>query len=135
MHNRTLAGVIGVEVIRGTDVIRHFCVKPRFRKKGVGTVLLQSLIATTENQILVRPCTAVAHAVPFFEAHGFELQRGNMRQDFLARYWDVNDYPAIDTAIVKRSSMSQLRVEDFIANYLHCQPAYVLQRRPRMGAA
>ncbi len=93
-----LVGVMGMEPVKDTTLIRHAYVLPEYQGKGAGSKLLEHLkkIVTTP-ELLVGTWADSYWAIGFYEKHGFLLRED---KDYLLQtYWDI---PArqIETSVV-----------------------------------
>lgn len=100
-----LSGVMGLEPVQDTTLIRHAYVLPEYQEKGIGSKLLDYLTKTVETpELLVGTWADSYWAIGFYQKHGFVL-RGD-KDDLLQTYWDI---PArqIETSVVL-----SLRIEE-----------------------
>ena len=83
-----LLGVIGYQPLRDVTLVRHLYVQPGRQRRGVGSALLQHVIALTETpRLLVGLWAGVAWAVRFYERHGFSRLPDGDR--LLRTYWTI----------------------------------------------
>lgn len=85
----TLAGVMGIQRVRDSDLIRHAYVLPRFQRSGVGSSLLQHLMAATRRQILVGTWASPSRALAFYQRNGFTLADPEESKRLLSLYWQI----------------------------------------------
>ena len=108
MHiGESLVGVMGVQSVRDSDLIRHAYVLPSFQRHGVGGTLLRHLIASTSRRMLVGTWADATWAVSFYQRHGFTLADRTRSRQLLSDYWDV---PA------RQAEVSVVLVRDIGAN-------------------
>ena len=68
-----LVGIMGIQPVRGFDLIRHAYVSPDSQRGGVGGALLEHLAHRTARRMLVGTWAAADWAIRFYCRHGFEL--------------------------------------------------------------
>jgi N-acetylglutamate synthase-like GNAT family acetyltransferase len=93
-----LVGVMGLEPVKDTTLIRHAYVLPEYQGKGIGSKLLESLKKTVKTpELLVGTWADSYWAIGFYKKHGFSLR--DDKDDLLRTYWDL---PArqIETSVV-----------------------------------
>jgi GNAT superfamily N-acetyltransferase len=93
-----LVGVMGLEPIKDTTLIRHTYVLPQWQRQGISTRLLEyikPLIKT--HRLLVGTWADATWAIDFYEKHGFELLPD--KDELLETYWDIPQRQ-IETSVV-----------------------------------
>jgi GNAT superfamily N-acetyltransferase len=93
-----LVGVMGLEPIKDTTLIRHTYVLPQWQRQGISTRLLEyikPLIKT--HRLLVGTWADATWAIDFYEKHGFELLPD--KDELLKTYWDI-PRRQIETSVV-----------------------------------
>jgi GNAT superfamily N-acetyltransferase len=98
-EDRLLVGVMGLQVVRDVELVRHAYVAPARQGSGVGRALLEHLIAIHTRPVLVGTWAAAGWAIRFYVRHGF-VQAGEQRKtELLQTYWDI---PArqVETSVV-----------------------------------
>lgn len=93
-----LVGVMGLESVKDTTLIRHAYVVPEYQGKAIGSKLLEYLKKTVKTpELLVGTWADSYWAIGFYEKHGFLLR--DDKDDLLRTYWDL---PArqIETSVV-----------------------------------
>jgi GNAT superfamily N-acetyltransferase len=93
-----LVGVMGLEPVKDTTLIRHAYVLPEYQGKGIGSKLLEYLKNTVRTpELLVGTWADSSWAIGFYEKHGFLLR--DDKDELLRTYWDI---PArqIETSVV-----------------------------------
>jgi GNAT superfamily N-acetyltransferase len=93
-----LVGVMGLEPIKDTTLIRHAYVLPRWQRQGISTRLLEhvkKLVKT--HRLLVGTWADATWAIDFYKKHGFELMPD--KDELLKRYWDIPQRQ-IETSVV-----------------------------------
>ena len=93
-----LVGIMGVEPIKDTTLIRHAYVLPRWQRQGISTRLLEyikPLVST--HRLLVGTWADATWAIDFYEKQGFKLQPD--KDELLKTYWDIPQRQ-IETSVV-----------------------------------
>jgi GNAT superfamily N-acetyltransferase len=94
-----LIGVMGVQSVRGVDLIRHAYVRPERQRRGAGTALLRHLLDRTTSCVLVGTWAAAEWAIAFYRRHGFELVSPELRTELLETYWTIPERQ-VETSVV-----------------------------------
>ena len=97
-ENSELVGVMGLEPVKDTTLIRHAYVVPGCQGKGAGSKLLEYLKKTVKTpELLVGTWADSYWAIGFYVKHGFLLR--DDKDDLFKTYWDI---PArqIETSVV-----------------------------------
>ena len=94
-----LVGVMGTQVVRDVELIRHAYVAPAWQGHGVGTALIGQLRALAARRMLVGTWSAATWAIRFYERHGFELTEPQVTRRLLATYWRISERQ-MDTSVV-----------------------------------
>jgi GNAT superfamily N-acetyltransferase len=84
-----LVGVMGVQLVRDVELIRHAYVAPAWQRRGVGGALLDAVTRSTERQLLVGTWSAAEWAIGFYRRHGFEAVSAARAGELLEAYWDI----------------------------------------------
>jgi GNAT superfamily N-acetyltransferase len=93
-----LVGVMGLEPIKDTTLIRHAYVLPQWQRQGISTRLLEyvkKLVKT--RRILVGTWADATWAIDFYKKQGFELMPD--KDELLKTYWDIPQRQ-IETSVV-----------------------------------
>lgn len=96
-----LAGVMGLQIVKGQPLIRHAYVDPKHQKQGIGTQLLDFLLRETPGAILVGTWADAAWAIRFYQKNGFSLIAPEEYAQVLQTYWAVSARQ-IETSVVLR---------------------------------
>jgi len=80
-----LVGVIGLEPVEDTTLLRHAYVSTDYQRRGVGEQLLARVESLTETPELLLGTWEDAWAVSFYLKHGYEPATD--KDALLARYW------------------------------------------------
>ena len=100
VENNTLIGVMGVQSVKDTTLIRHSYVLTKYQKMGIGGKLLEhlkNLVKTPE--ILVGTWEAATWAIRFYEKQGFKLISLKEKDRLLRKYWNIPNRQ-IETSVV-----------------------------------
>ena len=87
--DRTLVGVMGIQPVDDVTLIRHAYVAPGRQRGGVGGALLEHLIASATQPLLVGTWATAEWAIRFYERHGFVLVSPQRKTELLQRYWTI----------------------------------------------
>jgi GNAT superfamily N-acetyltransferase len=99
-ENDTLLGVMGIQPVEDTTLIRHSYVLTKHQRKGIGEKLLNHLKNLAEtSEILVGTWQDATWAVRFYEKHGFKLVSSKEKDRLLRKYWNIPDRQ-IETSVV-----------------------------------
>jgi GNAT superfamily N-acetyltransferase len=93
-----LVGVMGLEPIKDTTLIRHAYVLPKWQRQGISTRLLEyvkTLVSTP--RLLVGTWADATWAIDFYKKHGFRLLPD--KDELLKTYWDISQRQ-IETSVV-----------------------------------
>jgi GNAT superfamily N-acetyltransferase len=102
VEDEHLLGVMGIQFIKDTTLIRHAYVLTKCQRRGIGTRLLEYLMSLTEPpEILVGTWADATWAIRFYEKHGFKLVSPGEKDRLLRTYWDIPDRQ-IETSVVLR---------------------------------
>jgi GNAT superfamily N-acetyltransferase len=94
-----LLGVMGIQPVDDVTLIRHAYVAPGRQRSGVGGALLDHLIATATQPLLVGTWAAAEWAIRFYERHGFVLVSPERKTELLRTYWTIPDRQ-VETSVV-----------------------------------
>lgn len=94
-----MIGVMGVQDKGDVKLIRHAYVRTTQRRKGIGSILIQTLINDTSKPILIGTWKAATWAIRFYERHGFQLVSDDEKNRLLKKYWTIPDRQ-IETSVV-----------------------------------
>lgn len=84
-----LAGVMGIQEVRGATLIRHAYVRVGQQGRGIGSELLAFLIGQAQGALLVGTWAAAEWAIRFYQRHGFRLVSAEEKDRLLATYWNI----------------------------------------------
>jgi GNAT superfamily N-acetyltransferase len=95
-----IVGVMGVQVVKDTTLIRHAYVLPAYQGTGIGGTLLHHLINRAATRIIFVGTWADAiWAIRFYEEHGFQLVAPSESERLLRKYWTIPERQ-IETSVV-----------------------------------
>ena len=98
----TLLGVMGIQSVKDTTLIRHSYVLTEYQRRGIGEKLLNHLLSLAETpEILVGTWEDATWAIRFYEEHGFRLVSREEKDRLLREYWNIPDRQ-IETSVVLR---------------------------------
>lgn len=98
----TLAGVMGLQSVRDQPLIRHAYVPPALQGKGIGSALLEFLIAQCNGPILVGTWADATWAIRFYERHGFVMTGRDETVRLLHAFWTVSERQIETSVVLKR---------------------------------
>jgi GNAT superfamily N-acetyltransferase len=94
-----LVGIMGIQVVRDVELIRHAYVSPGSQRRGVGGALLGHLARSTTRRMLVGTWADAGWAIRFYRRHGFELVSPDRKSALLSTYWSIPDRQ-VETSVV-----------------------------------
>ena len=102
-----LVGVMGIEPIKDTTLIRHAYVLPEWQHQGIATRLLEHLKELTKTpQLLVGTWADATWALDYYQRRGFRFLPDSVR--LLKAYWDIPQRQ-IETSVVLGMDMEGKR--------------------------
>jgi len=111
-----VVGVMGVQPVKDTTLIRHSYVLPTHQKKGIGGKLLAYLVQLVETpEILVGTWADATWAIRFYEKHGFTLVTPKEKDQLLSTYWNIPKRQ-VETSVVLRWRKDQ-RIRSSSTNF------------------
>ena len=84
-----LVGVMGLQKVRDTTLIRHAYVRPAYQGRGIGGALLATLAGQITGPLLVGTWAAAEWAIRFYARHGFRQVSVLEKERLLQTYWSV----------------------------------------------
>ena len=100
-HDGVLTGVMGLQIVKGQALIRHAYVLPALQNHGIGSRLLDFLLAQQSGAVLVGTWADASWAIRFYQRHGFVLTERDETVRLLRTYWTISDRQ-IETSVVLR---------------------------------
>ena len=102
IEDKTLLGVMGIQQLKNTTLIRHSYVLTQHQRRGIGGRLLEHLKTLAKTpEILAGTWETATWAIRFYEKHGFQLVPRREKDMLLRRYWNIPDRQ-IETSVVLR---------------------------------
>ncbi len=93
-----LAGIMGIEPVKDTTLVRHAYVLPAYQGQGIGSKLLNHIVKqVTTPRLLVGTWADARWAISFYEKHGFRLL--SEKDTLLKTYWGIPQRQ-IETSVV-----------------------------------
>lgn len=84
-----LVGVMGLQGVEDVVLVRHAYVRRAHQGRGIGSALLQTLLARATAPLLVGTWANATWAIRFYERHRFRLVPAAEKDALLARYWSI----------------------------------------------
>jgi GNAT superfamily N-acetyltransferase len=106
-----LAGVMGLQDVRGVALIRHAYVATARRGGGIGSQLLRHIATLADRPLLVGTWADASWAIRFYVKHGFTLLSPAEKDRLLRTYWDIPDRQ-IATSVVLADERWRARLTD-----------------------
>jgi len=86
----SLLGVMGIQKVCDSTLIRHAYVRSAHQSRGIGGALLRSLVNQATGQLLVGTWAAAEWAIRFYQQHGFRLVTMEEKERLLSAYWNIS---------------------------------------------
>jgi len=103
-----IIGVMGIQHVKDTTLIRHAYVLTKYQRKGVGGELLKHLVNLAKSsEILVGTWKNATWAIRFYEKHGFRLTSSKEKDKLLRKYWNIPQRQ-IETSVVLRFNKNKV---------------------------
>jgi GNAT superfamily N-acetyltransferase len=96
-----LLGVMGAQPAVDVLLIRHAYVRTAWHRQGIGSRLIEDLLARAHRPVLVGTWAAASWAVAFYERHGFTVTPDAEKSHLLRTYWTIPERQ-IETSVVLR---------------------------------
>ena len=84
-----VSGVMGLQTVDDATLIRHAYVRTGCQGRGIGSALLDALIAKATSTLLVGTWADAVWAIRLYERHGFQLVDAAEKDELLDRYWTI----------------------------------------------
>lgn len=98
----TLLGVMGIQPVVDTTLIRHAYVCTNHQRRGIGSRLLDYLLQLAQtSEILVGTWADATWAIQFYERFGFTLVSPVEKDRLLRKYWNIPERQ-VETSVVLR---------------------------------
>ena len=95
----SVVGVMGIQHVEDVTLIRHAYVRSDRQGEGIGSALLEHLLAGADRPVLVGTWRAATWAVEFYRSHGFEPVPDPAGRRLLRRYWSIPERQ-VETSVV-----------------------------------
>jgi len=100
VEDELIVGVMGIQAVKDTTLIRHSYILPKYQRRGIGGKLLKHLINLTYTpEMLVGTWADVTWAISFYQKNNFELVSHEEKDRLLRKYWDIPERQ-IETSVV-----------------------------------
>ena len=98
-EDEEIIGVMGIQLKKDVTLIRHAYVRTVQRNKGIGSNLLNHLLAKATTPVLIGTWSDAKWAIEFYKKHGFRQLPAEEKNNLLRKYWAI---PArqIETSVV-----------------------------------
>lgn len=98
----SLIGVMGIQSIKDTTLIRHSYVLHDYQRRGIGGLLLKHLLSLTKTpDVLVGTWEDVTGAIHFYEQYGFTLVSQRETDLLLRKYWCIPERQITTSVVLK----------------------------------
>lgn len=94
-----LVAVMGIQDKGPVILIRHAYTRTAERGKGMGSGLLQHLLATATKPVLIGTWRDAQWAIRFYQKHGFKLVSREQKDRLLREYWSIPQRQ-VETSVV-----------------------------------
>jgi GNAT superfamily N-acetyltransferase len=84
-----LAGVMGLQDVKDVTLIRHAYVRSHLQGRGIGSALMNALVAQATRRLLVGTWGSADWAIRFYQRHGFRLVSAEEKDRLLDTYWTI----------------------------------------------
>lgn len=102
IEDNEVLGVMGLQPIQNTTLIRHSYVLTAHQRRGIGSKLLNYLVRVAKTpDILVGTWADAMWAIRFYQKHGFKLVSTREKTRLLHTYWDIPERQT-ETSVVLR---------------------------------
>ena len=97
-----IIGVMGIQPVKDTTLIRHSYVLKGHQGRGIGRKLLRHMINIAETpEILVGTWKAASWAIQFYESSGFKLTSDVEKDLLLRKYWRIPERQIATSVVLK----------------------------------
>ena len=95
----SLVAVMGIQDRGPVTLIRHAYTRTGMRRMGIGSRLLQHLLALTDKPVLIGTWRDATWAIRFYQKFGFRLVSPEQKDRLLRKYWSISPRQ-IETSVV-----------------------------------
>jgi GNAT superfamily N-acetyltransferase len=99
---------MGIQPVRDVVLIRHAYVSPACQGRGIGGALLEDLVRSGAQPVLVGTWAAAEWAIRFYRGHGFELVPAERKAELLRAYWTIPERQVELSVVLAARSGSHL---------------------------
>jgi GNAT superfamily N-acetyltransferase len=101
-EENSLLGVMGIQPVKDTTLIRHSYVLHDYQRRGIGGLLLKHLLSLAKTpDILVGTWEDAAGAIHFYEQHGFTRVSLRETDRLLRKYWHIPERQIATSVVLK----------------------------------
>lgn len=101
--NNILVGVMGIQELEDTTLIRHAYTLPDYQRIGIGKSLLQYLFKINKSSSLyVGTWQDATWAIKFYEKSGFVLHKRKQTVQLLKKYWKISLKQIADSVVLEK---------------------------------
>ena len=100
MKSENILGVMGVQDFDDVTLIRHSYIRTNSRRKGIGGLLIQSILKDTGKPVLVGCLKTMTWAISFYEKHGFTILPEEERDSLRAKYWKLSKEHVVNSVVM-----------------------------------
>jgi len=95
-------GVMGIQSVKDTTLIRHSYVLTKYQRRGIGGELLKYLFSLAETpEILVGTWADAIWAIRFYDKHGFKMVSQKEKDRLLRKYWNIPERQIEASVVLK----------------------------------
>lgn len=105
-----VVGVMGIQDKSEVNLIRHAYVMTRRRSGGIGSLLLEDLMRSSQRPILIGTWKAAVWAIRFYEKHGFKQVSQSDKDRLLKTFWKIPERQ-VETSVVLADAAYSLALE------------------------
>jgi N-acetylglutamate synthase-like GNAT family acetyltransferase len=103
VENNVILGVMGLQDKKDVYLIRHAYVRTNERQKGIGTLLIKTLVKDIDKPILIGTWKAAVWAIRFYEKNGFTLLAEEEKNRLLRQYWSIPERQVATSVVLADS--------------------------------
>jgi ribosomal protein S18 acetylase RimI-like enzyme len=102
MQNKSILGVMGIQIVNDVTLIRHACVLTNYQRRGIGEKLLSHLLRLAQTHIiLVGTWRAAWWAISFYQKHGFMRVSREEGERLLREHWNIHERQVQTSTVLK----------------------------------
>ena len=101
--NNKLVGVMGIQELKDTTLIRHAYTLTNYQAMGIGRSLLQYLFKLNKSSnLLVGTWQDATWAIQFYEKFGFIRQNKKQTVQLLNKYWEISSKQIENSVVLEK---------------------------------